>query len=115
MPQINWGDRKSLAYRLAFFGRMIFSCLVDADFRDTEAFYCAVEGRTVDRHWPRLPDIVDALISRFDAHMAEKASGIERFDFALEPAQKAGFVADRVGQSRVVSRDRMRDRLGDDL
>jgi CRISPR-associated endonuclease/helicase Cas3 len=28
MPAIDWGDRKSLAYRLAFFGRMIFSCLV---------------------------------------------------------------------------------------
>src|SRR5271165_1398599 len=39
MPAIDWGDGKALAYRLAFFGRMIFSCLVDADFCDTEAFY----------------------------------------------------------------------------
>ena len=74
MPAIDWGDRRSLAYRLAFFGRMIFSCLVDADFRDTEAFYGAAEGRVFDREWPRLPDLVDGLISRFDSFMMEKAS-----------------------------------------
>jgi CRISPR-associated endonuclease/helicase Cas3 len=78
MPIIDWGDRKSLAYRLGFFGRMIFSCLVDADFRDTEAFYCAAEGRTVDRDWPRLPDVVGPLVSRFDAHMAEKVIGAKK-------------------------------------
>jgi CRISPR-associated endonuclease/helicase Cas3 len=72
MPAINWGDGESLAYRLAFFGRMIFSCLVDADFRDTEAFYCAAEGPTVDRDWPRLPDVVDVLISRFGAFVTDK-------------------------------------------
>jgi CRISPR-associated endonuclease/helicase Cas3 len=74
MPAIDWGDGKSLAYRLAFFGRMIFSCLVDADFRDTEAFYGAAEGCTFDRGWPLLPDLVEALISRFDAFMAEKTA-----------------------------------------
>ena len=56
---IDWGDRSSFAYRLAFFGRMLFSCLVDADFRDTEAFYCKAEGRSVDRQWPQLPDVVE--------------------------------------------------------
>jgi CRISPR-associated endonuclease/helicase Cas3 len=71
MPTTDWGDKSSVAYRLAFFGRMIFSCLVDADFRDTEAFYCAADRRAVDREWLRLPDIADALISRFDAHMAK--------------------------------------------
>ena len=68
---IDWGDKRSVAYRLAFFGRMLFSCLVDADFRDTEAFYCEAEGRSVDRQWPRLPDVAGDLIARFDAHMAE--------------------------------------------
>jgi CRISPR-associated endonuclease/helicase Cas3 len=74
IPPIDWGDGKLLAYRLAFFGRMIFSCLVDADFRDTEAFYGAAEGRVFDREWPRLPCVVDALISRFGAFMAEKTA-----------------------------------------
>lgn len=73
MPsEIDWGDRHTLPYRLGFFGRMVFSCLVDADFRDTERFYCAAEGRTADRDWPRLPDIIDGLIARFDRHMADK-------------------------------------------
>jgi CRISPR-associated endonuclease/helicase Cas3 len=68
---IDWGDRSSCAYRLAFFGRMLFSCLVDADFRDTEAFYCKAEGRSVDRQWLQLPDVVGDLLAQFDAHMAE--------------------------------------------
>ena len=72
MPSaMSWGDKGSAAYRLGFFGRMVFSCLVDADFRDTEAFYCAAEGRSIDRDWPQLPNIVDVLIARFDAHMAK--------------------------------------------
>jgi CRISPR-associated endonuclease/helicase Cas3 len=51
---------------------MIFSCLVDADFRDTEAFYAAAEGQSVDRDWPLLSDVLDALISRFETFMAKK-------------------------------------------
>ena len=34
--------------------RMVFSCLVDADFRDTEAFYSKIENRDPDRDWPSL-------------------------------------------------------------
>jgi CRISPR-associated endonuclease/helicase Cas3 len=72
MPStMSWGDKGSAAYRLGFFGRMVFSCLVDADFRDTEAFYCAAEGRSADRGWPQLLSIVDESIARFDAHMAK--------------------------------------------
>lgn len=64
------GDRAGLGRRLAFLGRMIFSALVDADYRDTEAFYAAADGRNVERDWPRLPEIVDGLIERLEAHMA---------------------------------------------
>ena len=72
MPMaIDWGDKGSVAYRLAFFGRMLFSCLVDADFRDTEAFYYGAEGRDVDRQWPRLRDIVGDLLTKLDAQMAK--------------------------------------------
>jgi CRISPR-associated endonuclease/helicase Cas3 len=74
MPNFRWEerDRSRLAFQLGFLGRMIFSCLVDADFLDTEAFYARAEGRRVDRTWPRLPIVVDRLIGAFDAHMAEK-------------------------------------------
>lgn len=64
--------KDKLPYQLAFFGRMVFSCLVDADFRDTEDFYARAEQRNIDRAWPRLPEVVDDLISRFDRYMAEK-------------------------------------------
>ena len=50
---------------------MIFSCLVDADFRDTECFYAAAEGKTVDRDWPTLPEIVDQLRDSLNDHLAE--------------------------------------------
>ncbi|TBW38408.1 CRISPR-associated helicase Cas3' [Siculibacillus lacustris] len=79
MPPFDLSDVKSgperLPRALAFFGRMVFSTLVDADFRDTEAFYAAAEGKPVDRDWPRLPDVVDRLIVRLDAHMAALAAG----------------------------------------
>lgn len=61
-----------VAFQFAFLGRMLFSCLVDADFLCTEAFYAKVEGRPVDRSWPSLPQIVDGLIARFDGYMADK-------------------------------------------
>lgn len=70
-------DSRVRAFQLALLGRMVFSCLVDADYRDTEAFYAGLEGRTVDRTWPRLPEIVDALLARFDAHMAALAAGAD--------------------------------------
>ena len=50
--------------------RMLFSCLVDADFRDTEAFYDQLEGRHRNRDWPGLQGILPDLHQRFDAHMA---------------------------------------------
>ncbi|WP_442755949.1 CRISPR-associated helicase Cas3' [Methylocystis sp. JAN1] len=70
-------SRQTLAFQLAFFGRMIFSCLVDADFRDTEAFYDRAEGRSSPREWTILPDIIDALRGRFDEHMAKLGARAE--------------------------------------
>ncbi|MDT8855248.1 CRISPR-associated endonuclease Cas3'' [Paracoccaceae bacterium Fryx2] len=57
-------------FDLSVVGRMIFSSLVDADFRDTEAFYNQLEHREADRDWPTLPDLLPRLRSAFDAHMA---------------------------------------------
>ena len=54
--------------------RMILSCLVDADFKDTEAFYARIEGRHVDRVWPSLQDLRPELVDRFDAYVAGKPS-----------------------------------------
>lgn len=62
-------SKQRLAFQFAMFGRMMFSCLVDADFRDTERFYLQAEGKIPDRDWPSLQNIVDGLIARFNAHM----------------------------------------------
>lgn len=61
-------------FSLAMLGRMLFSCLADADFQDTEQFYARVEGRAVDRTWPRLADLLPGFIGRFDAYMAKKTA-----------------------------------------
>jgi len=57
-------------FDLSVAGRMVFSCLVDADFRDTEAFYARLEGRATDRGWPALQGLLPGLRAAFDAHMA---------------------------------------------
>ncbi|WP_159585844.1 CRISPR-associated helicase Cas3' [Chelativorans xinjiangense] len=76
MPDFEWSkDKDKAAFQLGFLGRMIFSCLVDADFRDTEAFYDGVKGEKKDREWPALGTIIDPLIACFEVHIADKQSG----------------------------------------
>lgn len=48
--QFSWHpDPKRRPFQLAMLCRFLFSCLVDADYRDTEAFYAVAEGREVER------------------------------------------------------------------
>ncbi len=63
-------DQKRVAFQLSFLTRMIFSCLVDADFRDTENFYSTAEGKTVDRDWLILSEVVDQLRDNLNNHLA---------------------------------------------
>lgn len=52
-------------FQLAFLGRMIFSCLVDADFLDTEAFYNRIENQKPrDNNFPSLIQLREE-ISRY--------------------------------------------------
>jgi CRISPR-associated endonuclease/helicase Cas3 len=62
-------SRESGAFDLSVAVRMLFSCLVDADYRDTEAFYAGIEGRTVDRAQPALEDCLPAFTAAFDARI----------------------------------------------
>ncbi|WP_117193997.1 CRISPR-associated helicase Cas3' [Rhizobium terrae] len=62
------------AFQFSVMVRMIFSCLVDADFKDTEAFYHALDGRAADRDWPALQDLLPQFIAAFDTHMAGKGN-----------------------------------------
>lgn len=53
----------------AFWVRMLFSCVVDADFLDTESFF-EPEKTAARKGYPALPE----LVGLFDAYMAEKQS-----------------------------------------
>ncbi len=55
-------------FQLAFLGRMIFSCLVDADFLDTEAYYHKIEQRKALRGGTQ-PSLI-ALRARLDVYLA---------------------------------------------
>ncbi|API53841.1 CRISPR-associated endonuclease Cas3'' [Rhizobium leguminosarum] len=68
-------DPTTAAFQFSVMGRMIFSCLIDADYKDTEAFYHALEGRAADRDWASLQDVLPQFRSVFDAHMTAKAKG----------------------------------------
>ena len=72
LPALNWVKEKC-PFQFSVLGRMIFSCLIDADRRDTEGFYAKVEGRDVDRSWAALPEIVCGLIDRLDLFTNAKA------------------------------------------
>lgn len=58
-------------FQLSVMGRMLFSSLVDADYRDTEAFYASVEGAPVQRSgFPSLETLreqLDETLSNFKA------------------------------------------------
>lgn len=61
---------EALGFDLSLATRMLFSCLVDADYRDTEAYYAQLNGRIPDRDWPTLAQLLPDWRRRFDAHMA---------------------------------------------
>lgn len=64
--------RKAYAkFDLSVVARFLFSCLVDADFKDTEAFYAAREGWQPDREWLALQDLLPDFVGRFDMHMMQ--------------------------------------------
>lgn len=62
-------DKAARGFQLAFMARMVFSCLVDADFKDTETFYSGIGGPRRDRSWPSLQSMLPQFISAFDTHM----------------------------------------------
>lgn len=86
----------SPGFDLSIATRMVFSCLVDADFRDTEAFYARLEGRQPDRDWPALADRLPGWQRAFDAHMAgfQPKHGIDRLRTAILTHVCAGAAMD---------------------
>ena len=70
-PQLVPRDAKSRGFCIAFFTRMVFSALVDADYLDTEAYYAKVEGNSRPRggHPP-----LDCLSDRLDRYLRNLAA-----------------------------------------
>ncbi|MEO3388752.1 CRISPR-associated helicase Cas3' [Mesorhizobium sp. CAU 1741] len=74
-------DRVKRDFAISVIGRMIFSCLVDADFRDTERYYSSLGKAQADRQWAPLGDLLEDLTARFNARIAtfgEPASELDR-------------------------------------
>jgi CRISPR-associated endonuclease/helicase Cas3 len=89
-------NRQRCAFQLGFLGRMLFSCLVDADYKDTEEFYCQAENRIVDRDWPSLKTLLPDFIAKLD----EKIQDIKSTD-PINQKRKAilDYVLKKVPQS----------------
>ena len=71
-PTQKGGASDHQGFTPAFLTRMLFSCLVDADFLETEAFYARAQGEAVDRGGFAS---INALRDRLQRHMAEKRAG----------------------------------------
>jgi CRISPR-associated endonuclease/helicase Cas3 len=89
--------KSHLPFQLGFLGRMIFSCLIDADRRDTQEFYDKAEGVERDRDWHALGDIINGLIGRFDNHMADKQTGARDSDVNRLRAEILAHIRGRAG------------------
>lgn len=72
LPQKLQPKKGRQAFQLSVLGRMIFSCLVDADSLETEAFDNEAQNTRKDRIWPDLQKRLSDLICAFDAYMAAK-------------------------------------------
>lgn len=70
LPKLLRPDNPHLGFDLSVLARFLFSCLVDADFKNTEEFYTKLEKRGVDREWPALQALLPDFRARFDTHMA---------------------------------------------
>lgn len=73
-PRLKPRDMDSAAFCAAFFIRMVFSALVDADYLDTEAYYTALEGTRMGRG--QHPDL-RTLSGRLDAYLEALGASAE--------------------------------------
>lgn len=89
-PPLQLRDAERTWFQFAFLVRMLFSCLVDADYLDTEAFYATTEGRNVERAGhPRLAMLreqLDRHLLQFDASTAVNELRAEVLDHVRRQA-----------------------------
>ncbi len=75
-PWTGVSDEREFA--TSFFTRMLFSCLVDADYLATEAFYSKAEGREVDRGWSGSIDVLKHSLDERMAGFGAPRSDVDR-------------------------------------
>ncbi|MCB8840030.1 CRISPR-associated endonuclease Cas3'' [Aurantimonas sp. VKM B-3413] len=98
LPAFSWGTSPdALARQLAMLGRMIFSCLVDADFKTTERYYESIGERTKDRDWPALKDRLPVFLAGFDEEIA--GFGPPETDIAAHRAEILATVRERAAMA----------------
>ncbi|MDQ0473514.1 CRISPR-associated endonuclease Cas3'' [Labrys wisconsinensis] len=85
-----WHDRAFLPFQLAMLGRMVFSCLVDADIVDAEQVRATARGEAADPGAPGLPDVAEALAASLDAHVADGLPNAEESSAGRLPDAIAG-------------------------
>ena len=87
------GAPDDLGYTFAFLGRMLFSCLVDADFIETERFYAEAEGQRLERgrHTPLavLRERLDRYLDDLAARSAPTPLNARRADILHHARSKA--------------------------
>lgn len=75
ISRISRTDRNRAAFQFSVLTRILFSILVDADYKDTERFFGHLEGLQPDRDWPLLQNSLPRFLTQFDAYMAAKNKG----------------------------------------
>ncbi len=90
-PSMKGHNRERGNFQLTFLVRMLFSCLVDADYLDTEAFYDRAEGLTSARQVsvPSLESLRDQLNAYLAGFKADTAVNQIRADILLHVRQQA--------------------------
>ncbi len=97
VPRVRPRDREAAGFCAAFFIRMLFSALVDADYLDTEAYYARQDGapKLRGRH-PALSELRERVDARLD-DLAEDAAASAVNDLRREVL---AHVRGKAGESR---------------